>query len=520
MPAGMCARSFSLAPCLAVTVVGLGLAGDQLSVGIMSSGVIPDRQVISEPVAGSATPSATPDVSAAPAMAPVAEVRVPPEEPAASGPAAEAARTVPAPPASRDRGPLEDEVALAPEAVETAMGPPRDRARLQPDLAGFATLPVRPAVLVAADVLAAGARLELGSHGLRPEGRGQITERPALAPERPWVTTAFHAIAVVEAAPRFDRPALSEIAPSAITSHAASEVPEAPVPPALTVAESLLASHGSGDIAVVVKHAHAVREAIDPWAEHGVGATPVEATPHALGADDAGPVPHERPQPAPIATALLAPAVFEVSTPRAIAKKERAAMAKAKAPAVAAATDPLTLVVSLDAQKIDVYRGTVLVTSAKVSSGMPGHETRTGVFSILEKRRYHRSNLYSGAPMPWMQRLTRSGTALHAGVIPGYPASHGCVRLPFSFAPKLFEMTAVGGNVVVADARLVPEPIDHPNLFQPLARPAPQIAGNGEAAPAPPSDGEQGPRAPRPMSSSRARAGANSRSAHGGSSRP
>ncbi len=169
----------------AVAVVGLGLAGDQLSVGIMSGGAIPDRQVISGPVAGFATASATPDVSATPAIAPVAEVRVPPEEPAASGLAAEAARTVPAPPASRDRGPLEDEVALAPEAVETAMGPPRDRARAPSDLAGFATLPVRPAVLVAADVLAAGARLELGFHGLRPEGRGQITVRPALAPERP-----------------------------------------------------------------------------------------------------------------------------------------------------------------------------------------------------------------------------------------------------------------------------------------------------------------------------------------------
>ena len=104
------------------------------------------------------------------------------------------------------------------------------------------------------------------------------------------------------------------------------------------------------------------------------------------------------------------------------------------------------------------------------------------MFSILEKRRYHRSNLYSGAPMPWMQRLTRSGTALHAGVVPGYPASHGCVRLPFSFAPKLFEMTAVGGNVVVAGARLVPEPIEHPKLFQPLSRPAPQIAGRDQAA--------------------------------------
>jgi peptidoglycan hydrolase-like protein with peptidoglycan-binding domain len=143
---------------------------------------------------------------------------------------------------------------------------------------------------------------------------------------------------------------------------------------------------------------------------------------------------------------------------------------------------PLMLVVSLRDQRLDVYRGASLLASAKVSSGKPGYDTRTGVFSILEKKRFHHSNLYSNAPMPWMQRLTRSGTALHAGVIPGYPASHGCIRLPFSFAPKLFEMTAVGGNVVIADDRIAPSPIEHPLLFQPAASrvvlPAPAQAPN------------------------------------------
>ena len=70
---------------------------------------------------------------------------------------------------------------------------------------------------------------------------------------------------------------------------------------------------------------------------------------------------------------------------------------------------------------------------------MRGYATKAGVFSILEKQRIHHSNIYSGAPMPWMNRITWSGTALHAGVVPGYPASHGCIRLPFSFAPKLFK---------------------------------------------------------------------------------
>jgi peptidoglycan hydrolase-like protein with peptidoglycan-binding domain len=129
------------------------------------------------------------------------------------------------------------------------------------------------------------------------------------------------------------------------------------------------------------------------------------------------------------------------------------------------------LSVSLDRQMIDVFRGTALVMSSKVSSGMPGHETKPGVFSILEKQRFHHSNIYSGAPMPWMQRLTRSGTALHAGMVPGYPASHGCVRLPFAFAPKLFQMTAVGETVLIASERLAPKPIEHPKLFQPRPRP-------------------------------------------------
>jgi peptidoglycan hydrolase-like protein with peptidoglycan-binding domain len=135
--------------------------------------------------------------------------------------------------------------------------------------------------------------------------------------------------------------------------------------------------------------------------------------------------------------------------------------------------EPMILVVSLGHQKVDVYRGTTLVTSSQVSTGMPGHATKAGVFSILEKQRFHHSNMYSGAPMPWMNRITWSGTALHAGVVPGYPASHGCIRVPFSFAPKLFQITTVGDNVIVTRERLAPKLIEHPNLFQPLPPPAP-----------------------------------------------
>jgi peptidoglycan hydrolase-like protein with peptidoglycan-binding domain len=142
---------------------------------------------------------------------------------------------------------------------------------------------------------------------------------------------------------------------------------------------------------------------------------------------------------------------------------------------IADTSEPMVLVVSLKQQKLDVYRGTTLVTTSQVSTGMPGHATKAGVFSILEKQRFHHSNIYSGAPMPFMNRITWSGTALHAGVVPGYPASHGCIRLPFSFAPKLFKITTVGDNVIVARDRPVPQVIEHPALFQPLPPPPPAM---------------------------------------------
>jgi lipoprotein-anchoring transpeptidase ErfK/SrfK/peptidoglycan hydrolase-like protein with peptidoglycan-binding domain len=134
--------------------------------------------------------------------------------------------------------------------------------------------------------------------------------------------------------------------------------------------------------------------------------------------------------------------------------------------------DPLFLVVSTGSQKVDIYRGTQLVVTSQVSTGMPAHPTFLGAFSILEKQRWHHSNIYSGAPMPWMNRITWSGTALHAGIVPGYPASHGCIRLPYSFAPKLYDITSVGDNVVISRDRPAPALIEHPNLFQPLPPPA------------------------------------------------
>lgn len=111
----------------------------------------------------------------------------------------------------------------------------------------------------------------------------------------------------------------------------------------------------------------------------------------------------------------------------------------------------VVVVVSLPEQRAHVYRHGVRIGVSTISSGKPGNETPTGVFPILQKREEHYSNLYNNAPMPYMQRLTWDGIALHAGKIPGYPASHGCVRLPLAFAKELFAATERGVTVVVAD---------------------------------------------------------------------
>ena len=115
---------------------------------------------------------------------------------------------------------------------------------------------------------------------------------------------------------------------------------------------------------------------------------------------------------------------------------------------------PIYMVISIERQMIHVYSGDRLIGMASVSTGMKGHRTPTGDYPILQKRQWHRSNLYSNAPMPYMQRLTWDGIALHAGHNPGYPASHGCIRLPYAFARQLFAMTRMGTLVAVTQARL------------------------------------------------------------------
>jgi lipoprotein-anchoring transpeptidase ErfK/SrfK len=121
-----------------------------------------------------------------------------------------------------------------------------------------------------------------------------------------------------------------------------------------------------------------------------------------------------------------------------------------------AASGEIEIVVSLPLQRVYVYRAGTLIGVSTASTGRAGYDTPVGTFPILQKNRDHRSNLYNNAPMPFMQRLTWDGIALHGGEIPGYPASHGCIRLPDGFARRLFAMTELGAQVHVTD--LAPEP--------------------------------------------------------------
>src|SRR6266702_5301820 len=133
---------------------------------------------------------------------------------------------------------------------------------------------------------------------------------------------------------------------------------------------------------------------------------------------------------------------------------------------------PLVIVVSIDRQKVTVYDSNGVFAESPVSSGMKGHSTPMGVFSIIQKHKFHHSNIYSGAPMPYMQRITWSGVAMHAGVLPGYPASHGCIRMPMAFAMKMWNWTKMGARVVVTPGEMTPANFSHPLLVTQKAAPA------------------------------------------------
>ncbi|HEY6642021.1 L,D-transpeptidase [Povalibacter sp.] len=131
-------------------------------------------------------------------------------------------------------------------------------------------------------------------------------------------------------------------------------------------------------------------------------------------------------------------------------------------------TGPMVMVVDLSEQRAYVYRNGLLIGVTSVSTGRPGHETPSGVFTILQKDRDHRSTIYDSAPMPYMQRLTWGGVALHAGGLPGYPESHGCVHLPSEFARLLFGITSTGMTVVIENRAGKPQDVPSPGFLAPV----------------------------------------------------
>ncbi len=118
-----------------------------------------------------------------------------------------------------------------------------------------------------------------------------------------------------------------------------------------------------------------------------------------------------------------------------------------------APSGPLVMIISLTDQTLSAYRNGIRIAYSSISTGVKGRSTPTGVFTILEKEVTHFSNKYHHAPMPYMQRLTWEGVALHGGDLPGYPASHGCIRLPREFAKRLYSVTTRGATVIVVDEK-------------------------------------------------------------------
>jgi lipoprotein-anchoring transpeptidase ErfK/SrfK len=159
---------------------------------------------------------------------------------------------------------------------------------------------------------------------------------------------------------------------------------------------------------------------------------------------------------------------------RPAAKSAAKSTAKSAKPVVKEETPKgeLQIVVSIANQHVTLYADGSRVGQGPVSTGIPGKPTPTGVFSIIQKDRYHHSNLYSNAPMPFMERITWSGVALHEGPLPGYPASHGCIRMTHDFAVRLWGITKLGVRVIVAHSEVIPVAFAHPNLFKPMSKPA------------------------------------------------
>ena len=165
---------------------------------------------------------------------------------------------------------------------------------------------------------------------------------------------------------------------------------------------------------------------------------------------------------------MMTLAAMAALTASAAAREARPAPAtEATAPRVAG--EPVMAIVSIKSQQVTFYDAEGWILRAPVSTGTTGRETPAGVFAVLEKNKDHRSNMYDDASMPNMQRITWNGIALHGGPLPGYAASHGCVRMPFGFAEKLFNKTRIGMRVIISPDNAEPVEFSHPSLFVPKA---------------------------------------------------
>jgi hypothetical protein len=176
---------------------------------------------------------------------------------------------------------------------------------------------------------------------------------------------------------------------------------------------------------------------------------------------------------------LAAAAGLTALTADAIARQARPAPTK-EATAPRNAGEPIMAIVSIKSQNVTLYDAEGWILRAPVSTGVKGRETPAGIFALLEKNKDHRSNMYDDAEMPNMQRITWNGIALHGGPLPGYAASHGCVRMPYGFAERLFDKTRLGMRVIISPNDAEPVDISHPALLQPNAEAIAAAPGRAE----------------------------------------
>src|SRR4051812_31521806 len=177
---------------------------------------------------------------------------------------------------------------------------------------------------------------------------------------------------------------------------------------------------------------------------------------------------------------LAAMLAFAAVGPATAAKQARQ---PAEAVAPREAGEPIMAIVSIKSQQVTLYDAEGWIFRAPVSTGTTGRETPAGVFAVVEKDKDHHSTMYDDAWMPNMQRITWNGIALHGGPLPGYAASHGCVRMPFPFAEKLFDKTRIGMRVIISPLDAEPVDFTHPALFVPNADAIAAAPAKAEALP-------------------------------------